>query len=76
MAEMTTRKVLTVNQVLEILLEWVATKDWREALYSVVPKRKFQSNEVGNREVVYEDNVEDFAAGEEDTRPDDRTVES
>lgn len=75
MAEMTTRKVLTVNQVLEILLEWVATKDWRQALYSVMPKRKFQTNGVESREVVYED-AEDFASDEKDLEPVERTSDS
>ena len=42
---MTTRKVLTVNQVFEILAKWVETRDWEEALYSVVPKRKFEGKE-------------------------------
>jgi tRNA (guanine9-N1)-methyltransferase len=31
-----------VNQVFEILLKWVETRDWEEALHSVIPKRKFQ----------------------------------
>ena len=44
---MTTRKVLTVNQVFEILVKWVETRDWEKALYSVIPKRKFESKESG-----------------------------
>ncbi len=44
---MRTSKVLTVNQTFEILLTWVETRDWEQALYSVIPKRKF--NDSGRR---------------------------
>ncbi|KAI0638590.1 guanine-1-methyltransferase-domain-containing protein [Trametes polyzona] len=44
LSELRTRKVLTVNQTFEILLKWVETRDWEQALYSVMPKRKFNAN--------------------------------
>ena len=40
---MRTRKVLTVNQTFEILLKWVETRSWEQALYAVMPKRKFNN---------------------------------
>ncbi|KAI1795072.1 guanine-1-methyltransferase-domain-containing protein [Ganoderma leucocontextum] len=43
LAEMRTRKVLTVNQTFEILLKWIETRDWEQALHSVMPKRKFNA---------------------------------
>ncbi|KAL0950160.1 hypothetical protein HGRIS_010154 [Hohenbuehelia grisea] len=43
LAQLPTRKVLTVNQVVEILARWVETRDWEQALHAVVPKRKFNA---------------------------------
>ncbi|GJN91985.1 hypothetical protein Rhopal_005013-T1 [Rhodotorula paludigena] len=46
--EMQTRKVLTVNQVFEILVGWVEEGErsdgWREALRRVMPERKFDAD--------------------------------
>ena len=47
MKELPTRKVLTVNQVLDILLNWVGHRDWKKALFDVMPQRKFEA--VGKR---------------------------
>jgi len=38
---MTSRHVLTVNQVLEIMLRWLENEDWEKAFMDVIPKRKF-----------------------------------
>jgi tRNA (guanine9-N1)-methyltransferase len=62
---MPTRKVLTVNQVFEIMLEWVKTRDWEQALYTVVPKRKFQGRSGLDKAGTKEDDVETMDHGED-----------
>ncbi|KAH9965974.1 guanine-1-methyltransferase-domain-containing protein [Russula dissimulans] len=44
LSHLATRKVLTVNQVFEILVKWVETRDWEQSLYAVIPRRKFQDS--------------------------------
>ncbi|KAJ1308571.1 hypothetical protein OPQ81_004270 [Rhizoctonia solani] len=60
LADMPTRKVLTVNQVFDILVHWVATRNWEEAMHKVMPKRKFNANgKKGKRSEAQVDNQDD-----------------
>ncbi|KAG8745546.1 tRNA (guanine(9)-N(1))-methyltransferase [Ceratobasidium sp. 414] len=72
LANMPTRKVLTVNQVFDILVYWVSTRDWEQAMQKVMPKRKFNAN--GKKGKVPKDLLAkglDGNAGDEDESADE-----
>lgn len=61
LASLTTRKILTVNQVFEILVKWVETRDWELAMQSIIPKRKFDNDgreELENNDAADEDEID------------------
>lgn len=37
---MASRQVLTTNQVVEIMLSWLETRDWEKAFLKTIPRRK------------------------------------
>ncbi|CUA70259.1 tRNA (guanine(9)-N1)-methyltransferase [Rhizoctonia solani] len=70
LADMPTRKVLTVNQVFDILVHWVTTHNWEEAMQKVMPKRKFNANgKKGKRSQAQVDEEDGEDVGDEDERP-------
>ncbi|OAD03541.1 hypothetical protein MUCCIDRAFT_142264 [Mucor lusitanicus CBS 277.49] len=40
--QMASRKVLTVNQVCEIMLKWLELHDWQQAFMDTIPGRKLK----------------------------------
>ncbi|KAG0762960.1 hypothetical protein G6F57_013426 [Rhizopus arrhizus] len=43
------RKVLTVNQVMEIMIKWLDCHNWEEAFMDVIPGRKLKDSELINQ---------------------------
>lgn len=56
-----------MNQVFEILVKWVETRDWEKALYSVIPKRKFVDGGNTRKDDDGEDEELDNEGGGEDS---------
>ncbi|KAJ2236369.1 tRNA (guanine(9)-N(1))-methyltransferase [Coemansia sp. RSA 485] len=43
--KMSTRKIMTVNQIFEMLLKFIETNDWKTAFMDVIPQRKFKNED-------------------------------
>ncbi|KAK7332448.1 hypothetical protein VNO80_29200 [Phaseolus coccineus] len=57
--KMSSSQVLTVNQVVEILLKFLETRDWKTSFFAVIPQRKrCQSDSEGNAEDTLEEEHE------------------
>ncbi|CAL4885113.1 unnamed protein product [Urochloa decumbens] len=62
--KMSSSQVLTVNQVFEIMLKFVETRDWKTAFFHVIPQRKRGQAEAGDDEAkVSLDDNDDAAEG-------------
>ena len=61
---MSSRFVLTTNQVVEIMLKWLGCRDWKEAFLKVIPQRKQPKAREGGS--VEEDGDDDGEVGGEE----------
>jgi len=66
---MASRHVLTVNQVFEIMLQWLKVQDWEKAFMHVIPKRKLAATKKGTEEQDKDD--EDDEEEEEEAEIED-----
>ncbi|XP_003798552.1 tRNA methyltransferase 10 homolog A [Otolemur garnettii] len=74
--KMNSRKVLAVNHVFEIILEYLETRDWQEAFFTILPQRKgavptnkaYDSSSQDKQSVRVEDGSDSDSSEEEDSR--------
>ncbi|XP_078160438.1 tRNA (guanine(9)-N1)-methyltransferase-like [Carex rostrata] len=71
--KMSSSQVLTVNQVFEIMLNFIETRDWKSAFFKVIPQRKRDNAEgetLGDEKVATQDAADVVAVTKEDERED------
>ncbi|XP_031270416.1 tRNA (guanine(9)-N1)-methyltransferase [Pistacia vera] len=63
--KMSSSQVLTVNQVIEILLKFLETRDWKASFFQVIPQRKrFEADSEPNSEAKSEEHQGEEDGGE------------
>ncbi|KAL4585342.1 hypothetical protein LXL04_009960 [Taraxacum kok-saghyz] len=68
--KMSSSQVLTVNQVMEILLKYLETKDWKTSFFHVIPQRKRCETEAETKAEGDEEEEEEGVEGEGDEKLD------
>ena len=73
---MASRQVLTTNQVVEIMLSWLETRDWEQAFVKTIPQRKMAELKKGKKEDggEEEDEEEEYEGEEEEEEHEEETV--
>ncbi|XVF28036.1 hypothetical protein REPUB_Repub14bG0160900 [Reevesia pubescens] len=66
--KMSSSQVLTVNQVIEILLKFLETKDWKGSFFQVIPQRKRSESEADSENCQEVDGEECKEENEESDR--------
>jgi len=69
--QMASRHVLTVNQVFEIMLEWLKVQDWEKAFMHVIPKRKLAATKKDTEDQDKDDEDDEDEENEADAEIED-----
>ncbi|KAF1001530.1 hypothetical protein AG4045_016321 [Apium graveolens] len=68
--KMSSSQVLTVNQVIEIILKYLETRDWKDSFFQVIPQRKrFEADLEENQEDVEDKQDEEQYVVQEQKKP-------
>lgn len=73
-------QVLTVNQVVEILLKFLETRDWKDSFFQVIPQRKrceagSKENDKNDESIGINEEEDEKMSGQEEADDEDGEIE-